>query len=307
MSRLSLVALSTILATAACTSSPAPEPESALSVLVEQGLNAPESALYAPQLDAIFVSNLAGDPLDTSQDGEGFIARYDHAGNLVDAGWAIGLHAPKGMATDGATLWVADLDALVAIDIETHAQQRISGAALGVASLNDVAISDDGIVYTTDTFGNAIFRVAQPANAEPALELVVRDMALDFPNGITVVDGSLLVATVGVFPSESGPGSLGQLLQIDPASGAIEVFADQRGRFDGVEVAADGTVILSDFFDGRLWTLTGEDAPSVAAEGFVNTEAQPVGIADIGLDTQRRRVLIPSMFTHQLFAFELAP
>ena len=81
------------------------------------GLQTPESVRYDPDLDVFYVSNINGNPMQ--HDGNGFITvvRADSTGAptkvLVEGGKAgAKLDAPKGLALQGDTLWVADIDHL---------------------------------------------------------------------------------------------------------------------------------------------------------------------------------------------------
>ncbi len=63
----------------------------------------------------MFVSSINGQILD--RDGNGYISRLSPDGKVVNAKWVTGLDAPKGMRSIGDTLWVSDIDEVVAIDI----------------------------------------------------------------------------------------------------------------------------------------------------------------------------------------------
>lgn len=63
----------------------------------------PESALYDPDTDMFFVSNVAGE--SDAADGVGWIARLSADGEVLDPRWVEDLNAPKGMALVGASLY----------------------------------------------------------------------------------------------------------------------------------------------------------------------------------------------------------
>src|ERR1700704_2671812 len=83
------------------------------------GLSNPESVLFDPTANILYVSNVAGDA--AGKDGKGFISRLSLDGKVLDLEWATGLDAPKGLAQVGDKLYVSDIDSLVAIDIKTGA------------------------------------------------------------------------------------------------------------------------------------------------------------------------------------------
>src|SRR5687767_3807529 len=77
-----------------------------------QDLHAPESVKYDSLQDVFFISNIQG--VGSARDDHGFIVRVSAAayGNpemFAESGKnGVELHAPKGMALQGDTLWVAD-------------------------------------------------------------------------------------------------------------------------------------------------------------------------------------------------------
>jgi hypothetical protein len=69
-------------------------------------LKNPESVVYAPKQDVLFVSNIEGKP--DQKDQNGFISKVSPLnGSIVELNWITGLNAPKGMAVydNGMTLF----------------------------------------------------------------------------------------------------------------------------------------------------------------------------------------------------------
>ena len=57
----------------------------------------PESVIYSPKQDILFVSNIDGKPNEKDQ--KGFISKVSPSnGNIIELSWITGLNAPKGMA-----------------------------------------------------------------------------------------------------------------------------------------------------------------------------------------------------------------
>src|SRR5690348_6199429 len=120
------------------------------------GFREPESVRYDPDQDLYFVSNMFG--LGSTKDGNGFISRVN-AATLADSTVLVKsgdhgavLDAPKGMAIQGDTLWVADIDKLRGFDRHTGLPVGvIDFAPQGAVLLNDVAVSPDGTIWLSDT------------------------------------------------------------------------------------------------------------------------------------------------------------
>src|SRR4051812_38254407 len=82
---------------------------------VTEGMDSPESVYYDAGSGFVFSSQIGGDA--AARDGNGRIVKLTLDGKVIDANWITGLNAPKGMRASRGTLWVADIDEIVGIDI----------------------------------------------------------------------------------------------------------------------------------------------------------------------------------------------
>lgn len=62
----------------------------------------PESVLYNPSNDTLYVSNNCGKP--KQKNGQGYISRISPEGKIITLQWVEGLNAPKGMVIVGESL-----------------------------------------------------------------------------------------------------------------------------------------------------------------------------------------------------------
>lgn len=252
-------------------------------LLVLSGFRGPESVLHDPEQDVYFVSNISGGSSD--KDGDGFISRVRPDGTVDSLGFVRGgrdgatLHAPKGMALVGDTLWVADIDAIRGFDRRTGLPLATIGVP-GSGFLNDLAAGPDGMLYATDTGFRAaedgtgragVYRVAPGHRAERVLDDVPG------PNGIalTADGGGLLIAS---FPDDA-------IREWRPLDGTVTVVGRGPGQHDGLVVLDDGRVVASSW-TGSALVAVGPDRAAVLVAGIP-------GPADIGLDRARGRFLVP--------------
>src|SRR5262245_24893022 len=115
-----------VIALAACSSAPEqpaapaaappapPKPDEAKWTVTE-GIATPESVYVDSATGDIYASQIQGMP--DQKDGMGHIAKLSSDGTVVNAMWVTGLNAPKGMRSANGTLWVADIDEVVGIDM----------------------------------------------------------------------------------------------------------------------------------------------------------------------------------------------
>lgn len=250
---------------------------------VRDSFRTPESVLYDSAGDAYFVSNINGNPAD--KDDNGFIARLNPDGRMDQLTFANGadtnvtLHAPKGMAIRGDTLYVADID-------EVRLFSRVNGAPLGswpvrgATFLNDVTVGPDGTVYVTDTGLNPDFSpngsdAVYRFDAAGRATAVARGRSLNGPNGIVATDSGLVVNTWS-----------GDVYRLDQRGARTNLPKPPAGGLDGLMRTADGAWLVSSWNDSTVRRLE----PGDSTWTVVARHESP---ADIGVDTRRGRLLIP--------------
>ena len=161
------------------------------------GLSTPESVLYDPGTDSLYVSSMDGGGYD--KDGKGFLSRVDLQGNMLEREWVAGLNAPRGMGLAGRRLYVSDIDRLLEIDADSG-QILADHAIDGAVFLNDVAVSAAGDAYVSDTETNHIHRLRAGS-----LERWLAGPELDHPNGLLALDGRLLIGSWGTWMDPDAP------------------------------------------------------------------------------------------------------
>jgi sugar lactone lactonase YvrE len=263
--------------------------DSAVTSIADVGFMTPESVLHDETADVYFVTNINGGPLD--KDNNGFVSRVSPDGNVLALQWVAGgqngvtLHAPKGMALKGDSLFVADIDTV-------RIFHRDSGASLGARGvpganlLNDMATGPDGTVYVTDTgfragAGGALDPSGTDAvyrfGASGQAEAVLRDTLLHNPNGIAVSEEGIVVVPFG--------GT--DVILLGAAGERTAVATAPSGQLDGVVRLDDGTLFVTGWEGSAVYRI----APGGAVtEEVVNIDAP----ADLGYDATRRRLLIPT-------------
>lgn len=268
-----------------------------------EDLHAPESATYDSLQDVFFISNMQG--LGSDSDNHGFIVRVSAAGYskmsiLAQSGQnGVELNAPKGMAIQGDTLWVADINVLRGFNRTTGAPvTTVDFKSSAAVLLNDVALGPDGALYITDTGiimsekgvihpgGDKIFRLQGRS-----IQTVALSPPIAWPNGITWDKRAKrwLVVTFDPFASE---------LNSFPQGGTARTrLGTGIGRFDGVEALNDGRILVSAWSDSSIHAFAdGKDTR------IIRGLSQP---ADIGIDTRRNRVAIPLGMVDRVQFWEL--
>jgi sugar lactone lactonase YvrE len=310
------VALASLLIAAACGAETSDAPPSEASVdealppapvgivVADAGFMTPESILHETGSDVYLVSNINGAPLDV--DGNGFISRVSPEGEVLELKWIDGeaegvtLNAPKGMAITGGTLWVSDIDCVRKFALDTGAPEGevcIEGASF----LNDLAphpngtdviLTDSGLDATFAATGrDAVYHVTADGYAT-----IVADPEMGAPNGVAVVEGDALVVTFmsgQVYRISEDTQASGGLPGEAPQAAMMEILSVEGGQLDGIEVLADGRVLVSNWATSCVHLL-GRDGTLTCA--MPNLDAP----ADIGFDAERGHVLVPLFNENEL-------
>ena len=152
---------------------------------IEKTFNMPESATFDAARQAIYISNVN----QYAKDGNGFISKVSTDGKSVKLKWLTGLNSPTGLAIYGDILYAADYDALVAVNLK-HGKiiQRYDAPdASTKPTLNDVAISAEGVVYVSGSGSRTIYRLEQNQ-----LKVWLKDQdKLKFANGLFIKEDTL--------------------------------------------------------------------------------------------------------------------
>lgn len=290
----------------ACTSSSAvSKPDQSLvragPLAVVSGFAASEAVVFDPARDVYFVSNINGN--SGVKDGNGFISRIRSDGVLDSLHFIQGgrngvtLNAPMGSRIQGDTLWVLDVDMLRGFDARSGAPLTgIDLAPAGAGFLNDLTPGPDGDFYITDTgvrWANGkldhiapdrLYRVDRNRRVTIALE----SPALAMPDGIgwDPTGRRFILAPFG--------GTAVQ--EWHPGDAAPTNIAPGPGRFDGVEVEPDRTILVTVWNDSSVSTLEGNR--------LVKRVVLSMPPADASVDMRRRQVGVVSITTNR---FELWP
>jgi hypothetical protein len=260
---------------------------------------APESAYYHAPSNSVFVSSINGQILD--KDGNGYISRLSPDGKVISAKWVTGLNAPKGLRSVGNTLWVADIDEVVGMDIgggTITSRVKVEGATF----LNDLATGPDGTVYTSDSSG---LRIYATKDGKSSVFVEGADV-VEQPNGLLVDGPRLILGTIGPAPQPGaapgrgrGAAPSGHLYAFDlKTKQRTLVTSEAVGGIDGIEPDGSGGLLVTDVIGQRLL--------HVAKSGQVRVLAKfSAGGADFGYIGAKRIAIVPFLFNNSVAAYDL--
>jgi hypothetical protein len=179
----------------------------------------------------------------------------------------------------GNKLYVADMNSVVVIDIKKGAIEstiRIDSAQ----GLNDVTVTNKGIVYVSDSKTGKVYRVE---NGVPSLYL----SGFKGVNGLRAVDNDLYVATSK------------DVYKVDGSKNQTSIgIIDQGG--DGIEPVGNGDWIGSAWV-GYIYYLHSNGKRDL----LLDTHEEKKNTADIGYDPVKKIVYVPTFMKKSIVAYQL--
>ena len=242
----------------------------------------PESVLYDEKRDVLYVSDMNEEP--RLKDGNGFISKLGTDGKILNLRWIEGLSSPKGMAVVGDTLYAADVDELVLMDINKG--QIIKKITIpGIKMINDITSDPEGNLYISDSDANKIYKYSNGKLTEWLTE------GLDAPNGLLVDGDRLLLASMGSMDFAS----------IDMKTKAKTVLTEGISKGDGIAyTGTPGYYIVTDW-NGEIFLVN----PDYTKVSLLNTIDKQINSADIEFIPKLNLLLVPTFNKKSVVAYKL--
>jgi hypothetical protein len=272
-------------------------------------LKAPESVIYEPNENVLFVSNVDGPP--DRKDKQGFISKVSPLnGSIIELNWVTGLDAPKGMTVinnnNSKLLYVSDITDLLEIDINSGKIINRYNAP-GSIFLNDVASDNQGHIYVSDTVANIIYRLdtenlGNSSNNNTSLQVWLQSPELNGPNGLYVdnTNHKLIVVSFGAFSKPGGSIKVVDLQNRTMSSLGKEGTAVPIGGLDGIEADTTGRhYYVTDNTAGKLYVVNSNGT------GYETLDLQKQGTADLGTILDQNMIIIPMMQGNKLEAYRI--
>lgn len=241
-------------------------------------MRTPESVLYDPSRDVLYVANM-----NRTEEGDdtGYISKLSTDGKVIDLHWITELNEPRGMGLYDGFLFATDMDRLLVIDVDKGEVKQMVPVE-GAVFLNDLAITEDGNIYFSDSRANKVqtYHEGEVADWIPDLE---------GPNGLYNEDDHMIVGA-------QGPG---EVRRVSKETGEYEVMATGI-RADGIEYTGIDNYYIVSEWSGRIHVI-GNDT----IQTLLDTEEQEINTADLGYHIKNKVVYVPTFFDNRIVAYKL--
>jgi hypothetical protein len=205
------------------------------------GFENPESVAAYKQY--LFVSNMGPKMEPMAKDGDGYISQLSRKdGKVTELKYYTGLNSPKGIYIHCHTMYVADVDKVVAIDLKTKKKLwEADFSSLGVKYLNDITRACCGSIFVSATDKNAVYKVCKKGTIK---QLTVKGN-IEGANGLYRGCGKLYIANYG--RGGQTDGSYGVICLLTKKYKALQ----NGGIYDGIQRSC-GKLIISDWVSNNL-------------------------------------------------------
>lgn len=242
------------------------------------GLQTPESALYNDDHEIVYVSNM-GLTRDV-KNGDGFISLLTSDGEIANLHWVKGLNDPKGIALWGKNIYVADINEVVIINIESGKIEK-KHLIPQAKFLNDVTACKNGQIFISDMNDQQIYILDQEN-----INSWKSDAQLENVNGLFASNGFLYAGNKSIW-------------EIDINTGGMTEVVTNAGGVDGLVKIDNNTYLFSNWIGKIFISRNGEVIQ------LLDTSVSKINTADISYSPELDVLFVPTFSGNSVDAYKI--
>ena len=247
---------------------------------------APESVVYDPLRNLLYVSNYTEPLKEGSSYGRHSISKVDLNGNIIEQEWITGLSCPTGITIYMDKLYIVERFGVVVYNLSTHTVDK-KHYIKTTDFLNDITISPEGTIYVSVSGTNRIYRIE-----DERVEVWLDHDSIPNPNGLLYHNSTLYAATIGD----------GSVKNIDPENKRITtVCYVGEGTLDGIQDCGNG--LLVSIFQGNLYWVSTDGTKTE----LLNTRDDKTFLADFEYIQSKELLIIPALWNNKLLFYSYNP
>jgi hypothetical protein len=228
----------------------------------------------------IYAADIGNELSPAAKDGDGQIIKLDKKGNTINASFVKEkLNAPKGIAINKNTLFAADIDRIVAIDLNSGSKLYEIDFSKDSSFLNDIAIWDNNTLFVSATDKNKLFKVNL---IDKTYSEITTDQTISGINGLFCFNKANRLYVNG-FGSDNKPN--GVIGYINLKDNSFTKLTSLEGYFDGIFVSKDvlyfsnwvafekkGVVMAISLYSNRCTKIASIDPIAGPADFFIQND-----------------------------------
>lgn len=250
----------------------------------DASFNTPESVIFDDSRNYLYVSNMNGGFQE--RNGKGYISKLKPDGAILEQRWLTGMDSPKGMAIHHDTLYVTDIDKIRAYALSSG-KQVLNVSVPDARFLNDIAVTKQGVLYTSDMYAHRLYRFKNQT-----VDSVAELTNLNRPNGVYIRQNQVYI------------GNSNHLVAYNPVDKVTHRLEGETGPIDGLHALSAYRFLTSDW-KGRLFLqdFSGDQHQQVT---LLDTRKTDQRVADMTFIPQRKMAVVPTFGADRICAYHVA-
>lgn len=207
------------------------------------GFKNPRS-IFANQ-EAVFVSNIGEKTNFLIKDKGGFISKLSKNGDIIDEKFIMGLDRPSSMFQIDYTLFVLDIDRLLAFDIRST-EQLFDLFINERSDLNRIVKLNDNTLLIGDNANSTLYKIDLQTRTYEEI------LSLDTNKFGNMSDFTFIKNKIYIIASNKDKNTL--ISVYDMSNKNIKLLKEEKANFNTI-IAYENDVLLSDSSNGQLYRL----------------------------------------------------
>lgn len=207
------------------------------------GFKNPRS-IFANQ-EAVFVSNIGEKTNFLIKDKGGFISKLSKNGDMIDEKFIMGLDRPSSMLQIDYTLFVLDIDRLLAFDIRST-EQLFDLFINERSDLNRIVKLNDNTLLIGDNANSILYKIDLQTRTYEEI------LSLDTNKFGNMSDFTFIKNKIYIIASNKDKNTL--ISVYDMSNKNIKLLKEEKANFNTI-IAYENDVLLSDSSNGQLYRL----------------------------------------------------
>ncbi|MFT3919647.1 SMP-30/gluconolactonase/LRE family protein [Cloacibacterium sp.] len=234
----------------------------------------PESALYDPSKNIVYISNINGEYL--AKDGNGFISKIKTNGKIETLKWIEGLDNPQGMGLYKNKLYIADINRIIQINTTTSKIENIF-IVEDAKFFNDIASDSNGDIYISDCFGNKIYKIS-----DGKIEVWLDENFLSAPNGLYCSKDNLLLLNMNNKTAYT----------INKSTKKYNIIFSGIDNLDGIVSDGNNGFFVSGAWQGQIFHIDSNGNKKL----ILDLGKEKIISADIEYIVNKKLLIIPTLY-----------
>ncbi len=215
-----------------------------------------------------------------TKDGDGQIIKMDKKGQIIEANFSKEkLNAPKGLAISNDIIFLADIDRLVAIDLNSGNKLYEINFSKDSSFLNDIAVWDANTLFISATDKSKLFKVNL---ADKTYTEIKTDKIIQGINGLFCYKKASRIYVNGFGSDNKSNGIIGY---INLKDNTFVQLTTLEGYFDGLFISKDilyasnwvafekkGTIMAINLYNNRSTKITSIEPIAGPADFFIQND-----------------------------------